>query len=183
MEQLWRAFSQAIPLLLILIPFVILIGWLFYNKNVKKGETKKKALYVVIINSFLILSIIGVLLVTLLPRPGGGQSVQLVPFLSIWDTLVNSVHYTGPIRNIGFNILLFIPLGFFLTLKLQSQYKLLRITIIGMLFSIGVELAQYFLAIGRVSNIDDVILNTFGTFVGVLMGYFVKKHFVKPYLE
>nr|WP_281393851.1 VanZ family protein [Texcoconibacillus texcoconensis] len=158
---------------------VILIGWFIYNKFLKKGETKKKALYAVTINSLLILSIIGVLMVTLLPRPVGGQSVQLVPFLSMWDELVNSVHYTVPVRILGFNIILFIPFGFFLALIVQSRPKMLRITLIGMLFSLGIEISQYILDIGRTSNIDDVILNTFGTYIGASLGVFVKKRFLK----
>jgi glycopeptide antibiotics resistance protein len=47
-----------------------------------------------------------------------------------------------------------------------------------MLLSIIIEFLQYALAIGRISNIDDVILNSFGAFLGAIIGYLLGKRFL-----
>ncbi|QOY34677.1 VanZ family protein [Anaerobacillus isosaccharinicus] len=177
MEQLWRAFNQVIPIFLICIPFIILIGWFLYYRKVKAGEEKKKALIYSIINIFLVLSIIGILMVTMLP--GSLSGIQLVPFVSSIDVLFNSVDYTVPIRILGFNVVLFIPFGVFMALRIYSKRKVILLTtLIGMLLSIIIEFLQYALAIGRISNIDDVILNSFGAFLGAIIGYLLGKRFL-----
>ncbi|WP_416150073.1 VanZ family protein [Salipaludibacillus sp. HK11] len=176
MEQLWRAFSGVLPLFLVIIPIVIIIGWLFYRKAIKNGSDKKNALLFLILHILFVLSIIGVIMVTLLPRPHmDGRSLQLVPFVSSLDLLIKSVHYTVPIRLLGFNIILFIPFGILLVLILKPMSKvIMKTTLIGMMFSIIIEISQFLLNIGRVSNIDDVILNTLRAFMGAVIGCFIR---------
>ena len=177
MEQLWRAFNQVIPIFLICIPFVILIGWFLYYRKIKFGKEKKKAILGSVINIFLFLSILGILMVTLLP--GSLSAVQLVPFVSSIDVLFNSVDYTVPIRILGFNVVLFIPFGVFMALTMYSKRKVILLTTsIGMVLSIIIEFLQYALAIGRISNIDDVILNSFGAFLGAIIGYLLGKRYL-----
>ncbi|SDC61312.1 VanZ like family protein [Pelagirhabdus alkalitolerans] len=178
MTQLWRTFNQVIPYFAVIIPFLILIGWAVYRRLRKKEKKKKEALYLASVNIFLALSSISIIMVTLLPRPYEGRTLQIIPFFSMWDNIVNFIHYTDLIRNLGFNILLFIPFGLFLCLKLPSC-KLMKITYIGMIFSICIEIAQFILSIGRITNIDDVILNTLGTFIGAFMGMYIREKIIK----
>lgn len=65
------------------------------------------------------------------------------------------------------NIILFIPLPFFLALvfNVKSTTKLL---LIAFLISFMVETCQYVLGIG-VADIDDVILNTLGASMGAVL--------------
>lgn len=176
MEQLWRAFSGVIPLFLVIIPIVITIGWLFYRRALKKGTEQKTALLFSVLYILFALTIIGVMMVTLTPRPFmEGRILQIVPFGSILDILFNSVHYTVPIRLIGFNIILFIPFGILLALILKSTSKvILKTTLLGMAFSITIEILQFLLNSGRTSNIDDVILNTSGAFIGAVIGFIIR---------
>ena len=69
-------------------------------------------------------------------------------------------------KNIVGNILLFMPLGLFVStfIKIKSGIPILVVSTIS---SLSIEFTQ--MAIGRVFDIDDVILNIFG---GIL-GYFV----------
>ena len=67
------------------------------------------------------------------------------------------------------NILLFIPYGFFSVLvfkKIKSRqiYGIL----IGFLFTSIIETIQLFT--GRFFQLDDIIMNTLGTYIGVLLG-------------
>lgn len=48
-------------------------------------------------------------------------------------------------------------------------------TVLACLMSISIEVLQYVLPIGRISNIDDVILNTLGGIIGMLCGVLVLK--------
>lgn len=88
------------------------------------------------------------------------------------------------IRNVLGNVLLFVPYGFFTAyyLKLKKPWSILSLSL---LVSITIETTQ--LLIGRVFDIDDIILNVVG---GVLGFYIFKlisklnehlpKHFKKP---
>lgn len=62
------------------------------------------------------------------------------------------------------NVLLFIPLGFFLPLLYERFGRLRKVAVIGFLVSLSVEIAQMF-GTGT-SDINDLITNTFGTCLG-----------------
>lgn len=61
------------------------------------------------------------------------------------------------------NIVLFVPFGFF-----AGKIWGWRAVLYGMLFSIAIEAAQYIGALGY-TEVDDVINNTLGTLLGVLI--------------
>lgn len=61
------------------------------------------------------------------------------------------------------NIFMFIPVGFFTTL-LWRGWNWWKILLLGASCSIGIESIQLF--IGRITDVDDVILNTTGVMVG-----------------
>lgn len=73
------------------------------------------------------------------------------------------------------NVLLFVPWGFLLFILLYSvdrptmQTYVLTI-LLGLTFSLVIEGWQYFLP-SRVADINDVIWNTMGTFLGALLGH------------
>lgn len=78
------------------------------------------------------------------------------------------------------NIITFIPYGFFV-LPLISRHKkkifsVLCLTVLaGFVFSLCIEISQWAFGVG-VSEIDDLILNTSGVFLGALVGLpFYKK--------
>lgn len=62
--------------------------------------------------------------------------------------------------DIFLNILLFVPLGFLIGGK--------RAIVVGMLFSVGIELTQYVCKLGY-CEIDDVLNNSIGVTVGVIL--------------
>ncbi len=69
------------------------------------------------------------------------------------------------IKNVLGNILLFIPLGFYISYYLRSENSISTL-IITILSSITIESTQ--LVIGRVFDVDDIILNVVGGIVGYL---------------
>lgn len=90
-----------------------------------------------------------------------GGRVNLVPF-EVLDTLsTNTTNFYG-------NILLFIPFGLLLVL-LSNRCRKLHVTLLaGAGLSLFIELMQLFGTRG--TDIDDVMLNTAGTFLGYLAG-------------
>lgn len=128
---------------------------------------------------FLIVSIFGIFALTLVPyyewvnsenyiwgdilltikRHDWNKNLNLIPFRSFHTYWVRAI-----IRNVGGNILMFMPLGFLSSaLFRNSTWK--RALFIGLGMSLFIEVAQYFIM--RASDIDDIILNT----VGALCGY------------
>jgi len=73
------------------------------------------------------------------------------------------------------NTLLFLPWGFLLFVLLdngerQAPQSYLLTVVLAIGLSLAVEAAQYFLPT-RVTDINDVIFNAFGAFVGALLGH------------
>jgi VanZ family protein len=66
------------------------------------------------------------------------------------------------------NILMFVPAGLFFLLLLGRRRWWLVI-LLGFLATVGIETAQLFIP-GRVTDIRDVISNTSGAVIGVLLG-------------
>ncbi|WP_018924435.1 VanZ family protein [Salsuginibacillus kocurii] len=177
-------FDGLLYLFILLSPLFILIGigiYIFF----KAGMNGKKAFLWASVYTLLMMSIVGIGLLTLTPSIGW-SSVQLIPFYSMYNELNDPITYIIPIRNLGLNILLFVPFGFFLAARyyLKSNQAIIRRTTIGgAITSTTVEILQFVLPINRVSNIDDVILNTLGTFLGATVCYiFIKLiyRFIKP---
>lgn len=75
--------------------------------------------------------------------------------------------YRAVILNIAGNVVAFMPFGFILPEVWDQLNRWYTITLLGFLFSLGIELAQL---VGRVGSfdVDDLLLNT----IGALMGYF-----------
>jgi glycopeptide antibiotics resistance protein len=100
---------------------------------------------------------------------GSFQSVNLIPFYTIVNYMFNDnlLISTFALSNILGNVLLFVPLGIYVTL-LNRNKSILVNTLLVTLCSVLVEVAQYALAVGS-ADIDDVIVNTIGGLIGVLL--------------
>ena len=70
--------------------------------------------------------------------------------------------------NIVGNILIFSPLGMTIPLLEKRLNKGWLVVLLGLSFSLTIEIAQTFL-VDRVFDVDDLILNSFGTLMGFLV--------------
>lgn len=103
------------------------------------------------------------------PVGPGGRNYNLIPLRSIYRIAVFSPTIIDPLKILVGNIILFIPFGFLAPIVMKRLRKsLLRTTLLAMLLSTMIESSQ-FLFTYRVSNIDDVILNTLGAFIGAAL--------------
>jgi glycopeptide antibiotics resistance protein len=102
---------------------------------------------------------------TLTPLPGPPRRLRLVPLFDIASLL------TGPLDfafvQIGGNLLVFAAFGFFA----PRRWPIGPWAVAGLaaLASTAVETAQYVLAIGRVSSVDDVLLNALGALLFAIL--------------
>ena len=96
---------------------------------------------------------------------------NLVPFTTLFD------EYDGWLLNLIGNVLMFIPVGVFWPLCFKKLDSIWKVTLAGCGFSLIIELLQL-LCRFRTTDINDLILNTLGAFLGAL-GYFLIKKQIK----
>ena len=127
-----------------------------------KGERKKFIFHEEIFNLlFVIYLMVLFRLVTSQDLPGGGTN-----FTPFHEILRYKYGTTGFYKQVFGNILLFIPLGYFMT-KYCRIRRLGGIILTSLLSSLSIEVVQHF--IGRCFDIDDVILNVAGGIIGFLL--------------
>ena len=89
--------------------------------------------------------------------------INLTPFQEMFRYEITSEKF---LRNILGNIILFIPYGMYVSYFLKTK-KIFFPFILTMIASITIEYVQYY--IGRVFDIDDIILNIVGGVIGYLL--------------
>ena len=89
--------------------------------------------------------------------------VNLIPFKEMFRYSFGSPKF---VKNVVGNILMFLPFGFFVSYYLKAN-KVSYPLVLTLIVSLTIELVQ--LKIGRVFDIDDVILNVIGGFCGFLI--------------
>ncbi|MCW4645246.1 VanZ family protein [Bacillus safensis] len=112
--------------------------------------------------------------------PRDQVSVNLLPLQSIYQNL-HAYHHGYPnlvFLNLAGNILLFVPLGFFLYQAFRTM-RWQKAVLGGFLLSTMIELLQWMFSqsgiITRSSDIDDILLNTLGTALGCIMQMYRKR--------
>jgi glycopeptide antibiotics resistance protein len=114
------------------------------------------------------------------PAGPGGRNYNVIPFRSIYRIAVFSPTIADPIRILLGNIVLFFPLGFLLPSIWPKVRRFTLVFCISFIVSLLIELSQ-FLFTHRVANVDDVILNTLGGLIGLLVFtgvYWTKKRII-----
>jgi len=93
----------------------------------------------------------------------GNGGINFIPFKEMFRYEFGSYQFY---KNIIGNILMFVPFGYFASHYLNSR-KCSTIIVTTLIICICTEGMQYYL--GRVFDIDDIILNTVGAFIGFLI--------------
>jgi glycopeptide antibiotics resistance protein len=101
---------------------------------------------------------------------GDGYSYNLVPFFTIKKYIIYHDHFNFDtwFKNLFGNIVLFIPIGLFLPLFNKKYRHVLALAAASILLITIVELTQMLTRVGSF-DIDDIILNTFGALIGLLI--------------
>lgn len=124
---------------------------------------EKNVFYKEVFNILAILYIL--LLFELLTNSEGSitHGFNIVPFSEITRYTFGSRLF---LLNVVGNILIFLPFGFFVATYVKPK-NILPVTLLSLIVSSSVEIIQ--LNIGRSFDIDDIILNVFGSILGYLL--------------
>ena len=162
------------PFMAIAAPFYLLPRFIYLRRRKTKINWPRELALLLFV-----LFMVGLASQTIIPRmkfgPEGviftGEGVhetRLQPFRVIEytrkDLQVNQNSYSLVINLLG-NIVMFMPIGFFLPLLWRTPF--IDTVLSGMLISVIIELIQ--LLLPRWTDIDDVILNTLGAAAGFLL--------------
>jgi len=154
--------------LTVILPFLIafvILSLIDRHKNISQTKKKFLLLLVFVIYIFGVFYFTGVGTIFDIQRRGmqfESGKVNLLPF----SREIDVVEYF-------LNVLLFIPLGFLLPIIWPNIKKIKQIVLSGISFSLLIELSQLFT--NRRTDIDDVLMNTFGT----ILGYWLFSIFVR----
>ena len=85
---------------------------------------------------------------------------NFIPFKEILRYKISSKLF---VKNVLGNLIMFLPFGFFVSYYLNVSKKILPV-ILSLISSFSIEIVQ--LAIGRVFDVDDIILNVLGSIIG-----------------
>lgn len=152
--------SDMLPSMWPLITFISVVAIslrIAYLKGSKKFVLHKEIMALVFIIYILCLYYV----VTAQDINYGG--VNLIPFKEMFRYQFGSYKF---MKNIIGNILLFIPYGYFSSYYLNNK-KVGTTVVLSLIATLCIESIQYY--IGRVFDIDDIILNVFGAFCGYLI--------------
>jgi len=102
----------------------------------------------------------------LTPGAVAGRAVNLVPLRDLANQLGGDPGTA--FAQVGGNLLVFAAIGACAPIRWPALASLPRLFALGAAGSVLVEIAQYAFALGRVSSIDDVLLNALGATLGGL---------------
>lgn len=98
------------------------------------------------------------------------SSINLIPFktISMYISKINSglINTSTIVTNLVGNLIIFLPMGFFLPAIFKSVNSILKCLLTGIILISVIEISQLIFKIG-VFDIDDYILNI----IGLLCGY------------
>ena len=130
---------------LIAVPAAALPVWL---------QRSRRGLGAPLLEAVLVLGTLPWLLMVLTPR-GASRALDLVPFAD----LAGHLGTASAVEQIGGNLLVFAALGAAAPMRWPIGWRVVALAAAG---SVAIEIAQFVLAIGRVSSVDDVLLNVVG---------------------
>lgn len=161
----------------------LLIAYLLFIKKENNQKLKKEVTWILFILYivFLLSTIFYTKLTTGTIYPELNIKSNIIPFTSIIETLTllltksQGLYYV--FNYLILDIILFIPLGLFLSILFPKTKKIKKLIVICLTISIIKELLQLLLNVGMF-NIDDIILNL----AGAIISYIIFKKLLSKYM-
>ena len=155
-------YRTPLPLTALLIVLAVPLWGLMMRGLAKKSERTVRALNL----ALLLVSLVGIVYITLLRPDGSKREVILTPLQSFVEAKQQREMY----RELLMNVLLFVPLGLTLPFALapagrvQPRHAWIALAF-ALALSVAIEAVQYVYALGRCET-DDVISNVVGAAFG-----------------
>jgi glycopeptide antibiotics resistance protein len=155
-----RLTSYLHPIVLAVVLFCIL-GLVYFLILLIRKETINLP-YSLLFGLLILYTVALLILLFFRPNEQGTNSLNLIPFSTVVFYLSGKVNWLISFYNLAANIGLFVPYGIYLKLNNYSKLKGLLIS----LLSIGsIEITQFVSQRGSL-DVDDLILNLLGVFLG-----------------
>lgn len=170
-----------LPYILIALPVYLIIRLV-----ILKTKSSKPNIYHEIGLLLFVLFLVGLASQTIIPKiefgvngihivQNGIHQTNLIPLKVIRETYIEvwqNKHFSYFLINFLGNIVMFVPIGFLTPLLFKVSHK--KVILIGFCSSFFIEFCQLFLTRG--TDIDDLILNTLGTWLGLCLYKWLNKH-------
>lgn len=150
-----------------IVPFIIaaaVIIWAFIMRKMPKKSEKAASIINIVL---LLVSIFGIIYITVMRKGEGKHEIYLMPFHNLIEALSEKDVY----RSMLMNIFLFVPFGLFtpfaLNFKIGTGRKVIITVCAAVIFSAVIEAVQYIFGIGRCET-DDVLCNAAGAAAGAI---------------
>ncbi|TQM31621.1 VanZ family protein [Nocardia bhagyanarayanae] len=166
MRQVWDAWGHVLTVWACAVPAVLAAIWWTTQWRVRRGQDRNLALRYTVAEAGLVAGTLPWIWMILTPVDGVG-AISAVPLRDLVATLTDSP--SSAFVQVGANTLLFVPLGFFLPLRLPRFAGVPVMVLVGAAVSATLEIAQYVFDLGRVSSVDDVLMNAAGAGLGALL--------------
>jgi glycopeptide antibiotics resistance protein len=143
---------------------IALIAIALYARSLRRRGASAALVRRGITSFALVLVVLAIAAVALVPTAYAGQerALTLIPGHGLdrpWQSSIAAGNIFG-------NMLLFLPLGFLLPLRFGWLRPAGRLVLLVTASSLGIELAQYALNLGRAADINDIVFNVAGAAVG-----------------
>lgn len=150
----------------------VFITRMFGHKTIAYYKTYSKAIHILFFISYIVL-LTFLLFSSAFDSRTMLRTINLMPFKTILKYLTAGSYLSLRviIVNLVGNIIIFIPLGFYVKALIKKNFPTLLITFF---IPVLIEATQYLWAVG-ISDIDDVILNVIGEWLGVFFCYLLNK--------
>lgn len=105
--------------------------------------------------------------------PGGESGMNLIPFSMIFSYISSaSFAYESIFYLIG-NLLCFFPFGFYYRIY-KARFDVVRLILLPVVLSLLIEISQILFGMGDF-DVDDIIMNAFGFYVGYALSFLLDK--------
>ena len=160
-KTLENAFSENYPMIIIFTIVIITMRIVYLIVHKEKFIFYKE----MFVFAFLLYSLLLFYVVTFQDVNYGTNN--FIPFHEIFRYEFGSVYF---LHNVLGNIILFVPFGYFVS-HIMASKKPYAMFIIAIITSVVIEFTQ--LKIGRTFDVDDIILNLIGAFLGYIVYLFI----------
>ncbi|MEV6065976.1 VanZ family protein [Nocardia sp. NPDC052001] len=177
MRQVWEMWGGVLTVWALAVPVLVagirVVLWL------RRGQPRAVALRNTLAEAGILVGTVPWIWMILTPT-GGERGVSLLPLRDLFDTLGDGPEQA--VVQVGANMIVFLPLGLLLPLRLPRFAGVGRMFLVGAALSALLEIAQYALDLGRVSSVDDVLMNASGAAIGAALTGTVYKIAVRAQL-
>ena len=163
MHRIYGALIEIIAAAVFIIPL-----WCMYNKL--WFHSRKRTVIYMVFGFYLtaLLALVGFPSVMSLKID---FAVNIIPFADMASDFINAC----------LNVILFVPLGFFLPILWDTFRKIKNVALTGLITTLFIEILQIFTL--RTTDINDIITNTVGTIIGYFIARGITNKFTKGILQ